>query len=121
MAVATVRCGKCGSDVSPRLWHVHVSNFTYHRTQHICPICGVVMYETGGGLQGWVRIVFMCALGMGFYEAGIGELHRYLWRDKLIGIGSLIGSVVFFTFAFVPLKTIMYGLGRVVGYLMGRR
>jgi hypothetical protein len=24
---------------------------TYMKTQHVCPFCGIVMYETGGGYK----------------------------------------------------------------------
>ena len=48
--VSTVNCEKCNNNVVPRLWHEDMNSFTsYRRNQHICPICGVTMYETGGG------------------------------------------------------------------------
>jgi len=39
------------------------------RTQHLCPFCGVVMYETGGGIK-WGSVVplliFFILVGWGF-------------------------------------------------------
>lgn len=46
-----VTCQGCGRSVVPRLWHYGGGKFTYLTTQHMCPFCGVVMYETGGGVR----------------------------------------------------------------------
>lgn len=35
----------------PRLWHCGGGRLTYARLQHLCPFCGAVMYETGGGVR----------------------------------------------------------------------
>jgi ribosomal protein S27E len=43
-------CTKCGKKTVPRLWH-RWSVFTKKTTEHICPYCGEVMYQTGGGLS----------------------------------------------------------------------
>lgn len=45
-----VTCPSCGRGVIPRLWHKRVA-FSYMRTEHICPFCGVCMYQTGGQLN----------------------------------------------------------------------
>lgn len=46
-----VYCEKCSNSVVPRLWHEDMNSLIYNRSsQHICPICGVTMYSTGGGL-----------------------------------------------------------------------
>ena len=46
-----VRCKNCENVVIPRIWHRNIDSRIYHRqNQHICPICGVTMYVTGGGL-----------------------------------------------------------------------
>jgi hypothetical protein len=50
-----IDCNNCGRNVVPRLWHYERPFFegaAYMRTQHICPFCGVCMYETGGELNG---------------------------------------------------------------------
>jgi hypothetical protein len=46
-----VVCPSCQREVVPRLWHYGGRTFTYMTTQHMCPYCGVVMYETGGGIH----------------------------------------------------------------------
>lgn len=46
-----VTCRGCGRPVVPRLWHYGGGRLTYMTTQHLCPFCGVVMYETGGGVR----------------------------------------------------------------------
>lgn len=42
-----IQCSKCGRKVVPRLWHVR-KRLSHMVTQHLCPFCGAVMYETGG-------------------------------------------------------------------------
>jgi hypothetical protein len=44
-------CKKCSKKMVPRLWHYGGSSFSYMKTQHICPYCGAVQYESGGGLN----------------------------------------------------------------------
>jgi hypothetical protein len=46
-----ITCSGCGRQVVPRLWHYGGGTFAYMRTQHLCPFCGAVMYETGGGVK----------------------------------------------------------------------
>ena len=47
MAHERIPCPKCGRQVTPRLWHVR-KRLSHMVTQHLCPFCGAVMYETGG-------------------------------------------------------------------------
>lgn len=42
-----IECPRCGREVVPRLWHVR-KRLSHMVTQHLCPFCGAVMYETGG-------------------------------------------------------------------------
>lgn len=68
----TVTCG-CGAKVIPRLWYVYGNVFSHTLTQHICPICGVVMYETGGGFRAYVPVVASLAfsmLALGYFSGG---------------------------------------------------
>lgn len=46
----TVTCKHCSRNVVPRLWHEY-SNYCDRATQHICPLCGEIMYITGGKLH----------------------------------------------------------------------
>lgn len=46
-----VLCEKCDERVVPRLLHSNEDDWMFFRsTQHICPLCGVTMYRTGGGI-----------------------------------------------------------------------
>ena len=61
MKSGKVRCASCSNEVSPRLWHQHVGSWIFERkSEHICPVCGITMYETGGGfsLLGYVAMFF---------------------------------------------------------------
>jgi len=46
-----IECPQCGRRVVPRLWHYGGGALTYTKVQHLCAFCGVVMYETGGGVK----------------------------------------------------------------------
>lgn len=46
-----VMCSHCQRCVTPQLWHYAQSRFHHLKTQHLCPFCGVVLYETGGGVK----------------------------------------------------------------------
>lgn len=46
-----IACTACGRRIVPRLWHYGGGSLTYMKTQHLCPFCGVVLYETGGGIR----------------------------------------------------------------------
>jgi ribosomal protein S27E len=55
-------CTRCGRRIVPRLWHYGGGRLTHTTTQHLCPFCGVVLYETGGGVRwGCVLILFLLA------------------------------------------------------------
>jgi len=86
----TVTCG-CGAKVIPRLWHVYGNLFFNTLTQHICPICGVVMYETGGGFRVYVPILSALA----FLMFGLGDCAGGRWSMGLLSIGIAIAVVLF--------------------------
>lgn len=46
-----IACASCGRRIVPRLWHYGGGRLSYMKTQHLCPFCGVVMYESGGGVR----------------------------------------------------------------------
>lgn len=46
-----IKCPGCKRAVVPRLWFTGGDYMSYIKTQHVCPYCGVVMYETGGGYK----------------------------------------------------------------------
>ena len=60
--VSKVTCKGCSKTVVPRLWHEDMNSIIFYRkNQHICPICGITMYETGGGLTpiGYIASLFL--------------------------------------------------------------
>lgn len=46
-----IACTTCGRRIVPRLWHYGGGRLSYMRTQHLCPFCGTVIYESGGGVR----------------------------------------------------------------------
>lgn len=67
-----VQCPECRRAVVPRLWFTGERNpIAYRKAQHICPYCGVVMYQTGGGVN-WPAVAILlvvfgaCALAILF-------------------------------------------------------
>jgi ribosomal protein S27E len=75
-----VQCQHCGRTVVPRLWLTGGDFLTYMTTQHLCPYCGVVMYETGGTYkrtQTIITVVFICmALIVALLLVGWSYLNR---------------------------------------------
>lgn len=75
-----VQCDHCGKCSVPRLWSyrpflsdIFIIPMRYLRTQHICPFCGVCMYETGGELTLAGKIfVFFIAIPL-FILISIGD------------------------------------------------
>jgi ribosomal protein S27E len=54
-----IRCPECSRTVVPRLLFRGERNpIAYRKAQHICSYCGVVMYETGGGVN-WAAVVIL--------------------------------------------------------------
>ncbi len=86
----TVTCA-CGAKVIPRLWHVYGNLFSNTLTQHICPICGMVMYETGGGFRAYVPI---CS-ALAFLMFGLGYCAGGRWLMGLLSIGLAMVVVLF--------------------------
>jgi predicted RNA-binding Zn-ribbon protein involved in translation (DUF1610 family) len=59
-----VRCPECGRTVFPRLLFKGERNpVAYRKAEHVCPYCGVVMYETGGGLNWWAVLILLIVFG----------------------------------------------------------
>jgi hypothetical protein len=75
----TLECNACHKQVVPRLWHYQpllnrvfsnqYLNFTHLKTQHICPLCGAVMYLTGGQITLPAKLVLVLVACMFVYGA----------------------------------------------------
>ena len=68
----TVVCKHCSRNVVPRLWHEY-SNHSDRATQHICPLCGEVMYVTGGKLSLGSKLV-LTVVGFMLFIWGIAAI-----------------------------------------------
>jgi DNA-directed RNA polymerase subunit RPC12/RpoP len=54
-----IECPACSRAVAPRLLFTGERNpLAYRKAQHICPYCGVIMYETGGGVN-WAAVFIL--------------------------------------------------------------
>ena len=65
-----VKCSNCRSYVIPRLIHHehHANMIVSRKTEHVCPICGDSMYETGGNLTGIGKVwTYFILLVMALY------------------------------------------------------
>lgn len=51
-----IECTHCGRAIIPRLWFYGGTLVTYNRIQHLCPFCGTVLFETGGGMM-WKNLI----------------------------------------------------------------
>lgn len=86
-----LECPHCQAKGIPNLWHYSpfLGQLRYARTQHICRICGGVMYETGGSITlfGWFVILFFIAfagllsLGLSFPDKNYGVIFAgFCWN-----------------------------------------
>ena len=59
-----IKCPGCSRNVVPRLHHYRpfLGSYRYVKTQHLCPFCGVAMYETGGGVTTRSKVMFWAFL-----------------------------------------------------------
>ena len=57
-----IECPRCGRRVVPRLWHYGGGLLSYVKVQHLCPFCGVAMYESGGGVRWGCLLPFILIL-----------------------------------------------------------
>jgi predicted RNA-binding Zn-ribbon protein involved in translation (DUF1610 family) len=53
-----VKCPNCNRAVIPRLWFNDKTLITFRTVQHICPVCGSIMYKTGGGVN-WIATIIL--------------------------------------------------------------
>jgi hypothetical protein len=60
----SVKCSRCGKHSIPRLWHVRpfLGSLRYMKIQHLCPFCGVCMYESGGQFTAVGKIILLFML-----------------------------------------------------------
>ena len=107
MAQKIVKCPKCSSEVIPRLWSYRDGIASHRLTEHICTICGAVMYETGGETKEGAKLGVLGVL-MFFFLASLFDFNLF---------GMLVTFVLFCLAAilFYPKKS-----GHFVGRLKRR-
>lgn len=107
--MSNVKCKKCDKSSVPRLWHYGGSVFTYMKTQHICPFCGVCMYESGGGISGMGKVIllllflFMTIVLLAIFEDWL-KFHNFGFLSNLFGSIANIGFmflILYLLFKFV--------------------
>jgi hypothetical protein len=59
-----ILCPRCQRSVVPRLLFKGGRNpIAYRKAEHVCPYCGVIMYETGGGVNVWAVLILLAIFG----------------------------------------------------------
>ncbi|NNM67797.1 MAG: hypothetical protein HKM06_07295 [Spirochaetales bacterium] len=83
----TVRCPNCQKNVVPKLTWYRPSPEILRKTatQHICPFCGVVMYETGGGGNLLAKILGVLVV-LGLSEVLFTSVGKFLSSSHLTAI-----------------------------------
>lgn len=65
-------CPRCRHAIVPRLNFYDGTPVTFNRVQHICPFCGAILLESGGGVR-WNTLIplliMFAALGLIFLYA----------------------------------------------------
>lgn len=92
-------CPSCNSRCVPRLWHYNPSfaGFRYMKTQHLCPFCGVAMYETGGQLRPFGKIALLFFILPIVISFSIGITTEFCGQ-RVSGIFGILGDLVLLYF-----------------------
>jgi hypothetical protein len=75
-----IACRSCGRNIIPRLWHYGGGRLSYARIQHICPFCGVVLYETAGGVR-WGCLLILLLFSSPFIVLFLFALIREIAKE----------------------------------------
>lgn len=88
-------CPKCAKSAVPKLWHYRpfMGRLRHLKTQHLCPFCGCCMYETGGEITFFGKLILVCFVPL----LVIVALQDYL--RKFGNVGSYIFTALSVTFA----------------------
>lgn len=77
-----ITCPSCGGKTVPRIrnYRPSLGFFRYLKTEHQCPLCGVLMYETGGQINPIGKFTFAwLAL------AAVASFASFIERQGMIG------------------------------------
>jgi hypothetical protein len=58
-----IQCPHCARAIVPRLNFYDGTPVTFNRVQHICPFCGTVLFESGGGIRWNMLIPLLIMVG----------------------------------------------------------
>ncbi len=58
-----IPCRSCSKQIVPRLVRDEGNLFVRASNEHVCPFCGTVLYETGGGLNVLGKLAWYGLLG----------------------------------------------------------
>ena len=109
MTHTTVDC-ECGAKVTPSLLH-HDGGFLRHRlTEHICPVCGVVMYTTGGDFHQSVRPLASRLVPAGLFLYAYFCAKTGNWGNGLI-LAGIASAIVYYYFPSFARKSVHIGVG----------
>ena len=109
MTHTTVDC-ECGAKVTPSLLH-HDGGFLRHRlTEHICPVCGVVMYTTGGDFHLSVRPLASRLVPAGLFLYAYFCAKTGNWGNGLI-LAGIASAIVYYYFPSFARKSVHIGVG----------
>jgi ribosomal protein S27E len=75
-----IPCRGCGRNIVPRLWHYGGGRLSYATTQHLCPFCGVVLYETGGGVR-WGCVIILLLFTLPFIVLFVFTFAREVTKE----------------------------------------
>jgi hypothetical protein len=107
MARTTVTC-ECGAEVIPSLAH-REGDFLNHRlTEHICPVCGTVMYTTGGGLRPFVKPLFSILIPALLFVYAYFCAKTGYWRNAAL-LGLIASAVSYYNFPALTRKAASLG------------
>ena len=109
MAYTTVDC-ECGAKVTPSLLH-YDGGFLRHRlTEHICPVCGAVMYTTGGDFYQSVRAMASRLVPAGLFLYAYFCAKTGNWGNGLI-LAGIASVIVYYYFPSFARKSVHIGVG----------
>ena len=93
-----VLCSKCNNKVMPRLWQNNMNSLTHERSnQHICPICGITMYTTGGEITFIGKLTFLLGFPFIVFIVSIFALYFVdITGSSRLNWSIVLGSVTFF-------------------------
>lgn len=73
-----VKCVGCGREMVPQLMVDHRDRFYRPRLMHLCPFCGAILHESGGGVdKGMLALVIgVCLFSLFFFVLVIAQRWR---------------------------------------------